>query len=309
MRRNMSFGAKCLCAAGMVLLSSSAAIAGQTEAKVEKAAFVEDVGASERINFSGKLRMLSQRVPAAACYAHKGVEVEKSAKVLQDATVEFDKIIKALEFGDESLGIRGVEEDRKVLAGLKKMHEIWDPLHEDINHVVNNGGSDADVVHLADDSAPLLAVAKKLVSELVNEYADPTALLQADAITIDIAGRQRMLAQRISKNICLVSSGLNVEVAMKEVEQARAMYDASVNALRHGMPDAGIIQSKNPVILEGLDDILKDWAAIQPIIQATAAGETVSNDDLAMTFNLMNGLTGKMNRLVGIYNEDSKLDL
>lgn len=305
----MSKGATSVCAAALLVLSAGFATSGQTEAKVQNVAFVEDIGASERINFSGKLRMLSQRIPAAACYTHAGVEVEKSSKLLVDATAEFDRIITGLEFGDEGLGIKGQESDRKVLAAIKNVNEVWGPLHADIKDVAVNGGTDAEVEHLANDSAPLLANAKRLVSELVGEYSDPTALLQSDAITIDIAGRQRMLAQRISKNVCLITSGYNVEAATKEMQGARQVYDASVNALRHGLPEAGIVQSQNPVILEGLDDILKDWAAIQPIIDTVAAGQSISDEQKAFTYNLMNGLTGKMNRLVGIYNEDSKLGL
>ena len=80
--------------------------------------FVEDVGASERINFSGKLRMLSQRIPAAVCYSNAGVESEKSQEMFESASAEFHTILAALEFGDESLNIKGAEEDRKVLACL-----------------------------------------------------------------------------------------------------------------------------------------------------------------------------------------------
>jgi len=35
--------------------------------------FVQDSGASERINFSGKLRMLSQKIVATSCYAQAGI--------------------------------------------------------------------------------------------------------------------------------------------------------------------------------------------------------------------------------------------
>ncbi|WP_299722462.1 type IV pili methyl-accepting chemotaxis transducer N-terminal domain-containing protein [uncultured Tateyamaria sp.] len=289
--------------------AASFATAEDTAEMVVEAGFIEEVGASERINYSGKLRMLSQRIPAAACYSHAGIETEASAKLLQAATAEFDLILNGLQYGEESLGIIGPEKDRKVLVDLEKMYEHWDSLHVKIAHIVDNGGTDEEVVHIADESHQALDIAKHLVSVLVGEYADPTALLQADALTIDIAGRQRMLAQRISKNVCLISSGFDTERAMKELEGARGIYDASANALRFGMPEAGITATKNAEILAKLDDVLALWADVQPILDSVKAGEDIGETQLATTYNAMNSLTGQMNKIVGMYNDDSKLGL
>lgn len=293
----------------LLALSTSAAIAGSTEAEVVNAGFVEDVGASERINYSGKLRMLSQRIPAAACYSHAGVETEKAADLLAAATAEYDLIINGLEFGEPKLGIKGAEQDRHVLVDIKKLHTFWDPLHTDIDDIIATGGTDEEVQHIAHESHELLAVAKHLVSVLVGEYSDPTALLQADAMTIDIAGRQRMLAQRISKNVCLIASGFDVERAQKELAGARGIYDASANALRFGMPDAGINATRHEHILTALDSVLALWAESQPVLDAAAAGADLSNNEKAFVYNAMNSLTGQMNKIVGMYNDASKLGL
>ncbi len=295
--------------AALLMGAASFATAEDTAEMVVEAGFIEEVGASERINYSGKLRMLSQRIPAAACYSHAGIETEASAKLLQAATAEFDLILNGLQYGEESLGIIGPEKDRKVLVDLEKMYEHWDSLHVKIAHIVDNGGTDEEVVHIADESHQALDIAKHLVSVLVGEYADPTALLQADALTIDIAGRQRMLAQRISKNVCLISSGFDTERAMKELEGARGIYDASANALRFGMPEAGITATKNAEILAKLDDVLALWADVQPILDSVKAGEDIGETQLATTYNAMNSLTGQMNKIVGMYNDDSKLGL
>ena len=289
--------------------SAQAQNADKTSEELIEASFIEDVGASERINYSGKLRMLSQRIPAAACFAHAKIEVEKSTELLHAATAEFDLITKGLEFGEESLNIKGEESDRKILIGLKKLNEIWDPLHIDIQDIETTGGTDEEVVHIADSSGTMLDIAKKLVSVISGEYTDPTALLQADALTIDIAGRQRMLAQRISKNVCLATSGLNKETAIAELAGARDMYAASVTALRFGLPDAGIKATKNPEILSGLDEIIALWEGVQPILSSVSVGEDIADEKRADIYNTMNKLTGKMNTLVGIYNDDSKLGL
>ena len=297
-----------LCALAILPVSGAFADDAVAQAVIE-ASFVEDIGASERINYSGKLRMLSQRIPAAACYTHAGIEREASRDLLAAATAEFDLILSGLEFGEEKLGIKGAETDRAALLDIQKVHEFWDPLHTEIDHIIANGGTDEEIFHLSQQSAPMLKHAKHLVSVLVGEYADPTALLQTDAMTIDIAGRQRMLAQRISKNACLITTGFESEDAHKELASARQIYDASANALRFGMPDAGIKATTNAEILTGLDEVLGLWAEVQPILDKIDAGDDLSRDEQSFIYNTMNSLTGQMNRLVGLYNDASKLGL
>lgn len=271
--------------------------------------FVEDIGASERINFSGKLRMLSQRIPAAACYSNAGIKTDQSTALLEAAAAEFDLIVNGLEFGEDSLGIKGAESDRAVLGDISQVNEVWGPLQDVLDNVIANGTTDDDVRHLANESAPLLENAKSLVSTLVAEYADPAALLQADAITIDIAGRQRMLAQRISKNVCLALNGVNSESAMKELTGAREMYQASVDALRYGLPSAGIDAPTDEEIIAGLDEVLKTWNSVQPTLDTVLAGDQIDDAAKGEVFTAMNSLTGQMNTLVGVYNDLSKLGL
>lgn len=291
------------------IFAVSACLSVPTVALAAGGEFIEDVGASERINFSGKLRMLSQRIPAAVCYANADVEPEKSQEMFESASAEFHTILAALEFGDESLNIKGAEEDRKVLASIKKLHGQWDPFYAKVNEALSSGKTDELVKSLSMASDPLLEEAKLLVSEMVAEYADPTALLQSDAITIDIAGRQRMLAQRISKFSCMAQTGVDIEVSVGAMTAAREMYDVSVNALRFGMPAAGLSAPDSDAIVTGLDDVLADWADIQPTLDSVAAGENISKERMGELFNAMNTLTGKMNKLVGVYTEESKLGL
>ena len=275
----------------------------------EDAALIEDVGGSQRINFAGKLRMLTQRIAASACYDHAGIAVEDSEAMLIAATAEFDQIIAGLEFGDDSLGIHGEEQDRRVLMDIQEAHAHWDPVHSDIDNIVETGGTDEELLHLTTELDITLGVAVELVHDIVAEYADPASLLQSDAITIDIAGRQRMLAQRVSKNVCLLSTGVDVEGADEQLANAVRMYQTSLMALRNGFPDAGVEAPPTEEVAQGLDAIIADWEAVQPIITTVMEGGEISAEDQASIFYAMNSLTGQMNTLVGIYAEESKLGL
>lgn len=298
---------------GLGLMSPAFADSSQNQndsgAEILSAQFIADVGGSQRINFSGKLRMLSQRVVANACYIHMGVTPEQSQAALQATVAEFGLITNALEFGNDDLGIIGPEDRRRTLAGIAKLNELWAPIEARATVIAEGQGTADDVTEIATQSGPLLDIAVRLVSQISGQYSNPAALLQADALVIDIAGRQRMLSQRMSKNVCLLAAGINEDVARGELEGARNTFDASLNALYHGMPDAGVQPPPTDDIETNLAAVITNWNGLKPIVDQELSGQTLDAEQLAIMFSGANGMTGDMNTIVGMYSEASKLGL
>lgn len=286
---------------------STAPIAIAQNAVVLDAQFVEDSGGAERINLVGKLRMLSQRVPASACYLQTDISTEDTRTMMLSAQKEFATITAALEFGNEDLGISGEETRRKTLVGISKLNELWMPISASVDQIASGNGTDEVVRQLADDTVPLLDMAILMVTEISQQYSQPGELLLRDSMVIDIAGRQRMLAQRVSKNICLISAGVASESAMSELEQATTTFETSLMALRNGMEAAGIQRPPTPEIEAGLDSVIADWQEILPKINRVLAGEQLDDEELSLVFGFSNRLTGGMNSVVGLYAEASKL--
>lgn len=271
--------------------------------------FIDDVGGNQRINFSGKLRMLSQRVVANACYVQAGIASEDSPAALQAAVDEFNLIMEALEVGNPDLGIFGPEERRKTLVGMEKLDELWIPVAELAQKVGSGQGTQDDVAWMAELSAPLLEMAVRLVAHLTGQYSNPTALLQSDAMLVDVAGRQRMLSQRMSKNTCLIAIGINVEAAQAELQVASTTFDASLDALYFGLPSSGIMPPPNAEIAQGLEVVRAKWADLQPVVDRAIAGEAINDEQLSIIFPGANAITGGMNTVVGMYSAASELGL
>ena len=293
----------------LAALASGVSAQNMSIEQITPVQFLEDIGASQRIDYSGKLRMLSQRIPAAACYLTAGTNPESAGNVLESAAAEFQQILTALEFGDVSLGIIGEEERRKTLVGLHKLGALWAPMLETARTIRSTGGSPADVAQIAEQSEAVLNIAKLLVSEISGQYSDPTALLQADALTIDLAGRQRMLAQRISKNACLVAMGISTDAARDQLSAAAEMFDNTLHALRDGMENVGVKPPPTDEIAAGLDVVLENWQGLQPIIERASGEGTLDDEHRAIMFTGANQMTGNMNTVVGLYSESSKLGL
>jgi len=295
------------CVAGMTVAAGSASAEGQ--AKVIKAAVVEDVGAQERINFSGKLRMLSQRIPSAACHLAANIEGEAALKLLAGATAEFDKILNGLEFGDADLKIKGNEERRKTLAKIHDLREKWTPVKSAADSMVAGDVSEANLAVILDQNMGVLGAAKLLVSELVGQYSDPSAMIQADSMLIDIAGRQRMLTQKMAKEACMLETHHEHADTKDALAGTMQMFEVSLMALRNGMPEAGIKEPPNGEISAGLDIVISNWAHVKPALEADLAGQELSEELKADTFVTLNTTMANMNKVVGMYSQAAKLGL
>ncbi|SFS21681.1 type IV pili methyl-accepting chemotaxis transducer N-terminal domain-containing protein [Yoonia litorea] len=309
MFKSMPFG-RCANLLGAVVVSTFATAALAEDAaqpvpdmQLAAANMLEDDGASERINQSGKLRMLSQQVVAAGCYVRAGVDTSATWPTLINASKEFNDILYALEFGDPSRGIFDPEERRRTLVGLTMLNEHWGPVEEQARLISVGAGDATTVAELAALSVPLLEFAQRMTAEITAQYSNPAVLVQADALLIDIAGRQRMLSQRISKNACLTGTGLGSETVSAELQAASELFENSLYALANGMSAAGVRPPPTEEIADALAGVTARWEALKPIL---ASIEQADSETLAIVFAQTSAMTAEMNSIVGLYSDASK---
>lgn len=289
----------------MMMPQATVAASNAGEASVIKAAFIEDVGSTERINFSGKLRMLSQRIPSAACHLAAGVDPKGARTLLSGAKDEFDKILNALEFGDADLNIKGEEKRRKTLAQLHDLRGKWEPFAATVDQIVAGNSSDENVMLVIKESMSILESAKLLVSEISGQYSNPAEMTQAGALVIDIAGRQRMLTQKMSKESCAAWAG-HLPGATESLAGTMQVFEASLTALTHGMPAAGIKVPPTAEIAEGLYVVNKDWLGVKDMLVSVSTGNTPDADQAAQIFHQLNATMADMNKVVVMYTAAEK---
>jgi hypothetical protein len=266
----------------------------------------KDVGSSERVNLSGQLGTLSERITAAACNLSAGIATTEASAVLQISTHHFSRINQALLAGNRGFGILGEETRPRTLQAINDLSAKWEPLQELANGLEAASNDASAVQSLAEQSDPLQREAQILVSEITGQYADPVALLHADALLLEIAGRQRMLANRVSKNVCLIASDVHDVKAMEELSATISLFEISLGALQNGMESVGVRPPPKEAIADGLQIVADEWAAIRPILEATLAGEDLSDETRAEVFLAFLGMEGRMNNVVPQYMKNSK---
>lgn len=269
---------------------------------------VIDENGRDRVNHANRLGMLAERIPAAACAEAAGIATDQSGPILQIASNSFERVLDALEGGNGAMNIRTPEDDRRILEDIAAMRAVWEPLVPAIDAIVD--AQDPNYELAIRDAAPTLNDrAVRLTSRISGHYADPAQLLQRDALAIEIAGRQRMLVQRMALNACVLAGAPDDGDALEELRADHEMYAVSLDALRFGLPEAGISPPPNATIAGDLETISGAWTQVSPLIAQLASGSALSNDENDLVYTEMNRLLGLMNTTVYRYALASRQNL
>ena len=125
---------------------------------------------------------------------------------------------------------------------------------------------------------------------------------EADGTVINLAGRQRMLTQKMTKEALSVASGDN---ATQQLQGTIALFDQTLSGLMDGNTEMGLPPAKDPQIRQQLELVLRLWRPFQAKISRIA---TSGEDGEALQFVLANNLTllKEMNSAVGMFEDQSK---
>lgn len=262
----------------------------------------QSIGGSERVDFSGRLHMLSQRIAASACMWKSNQDPDISRGLVAGSASEVDRILDALEFGNARVKIVGAETRKRTLETIHSFRTQWAPVRDAINVMMESGVTDEHMATIETANIPLLETATLLVSEISGQYSDPAELLQVDAIMVDISGRQRMRTQKLLKEACELWNGNSQ--TKDTLAETIELFDVSLAALRDGMPDAGVAPAPTPAIREKLDGIHTEWQEIKPVlVEASLPNETKTE-----LYMRMNNALIETNSVVTLYSQHAKYE-
>ncbi|MCB2135837.1 MAG: type IV pili methyl-accepting chemotaxis transducer N-terminal domain-containing protein [Rhodobacteraceae bacterium] len=277
------------------LLASLVAIASPSYAET-----VFD-GSKARLNLSGKLRYLTQEVVSAGCRMTAQIDTANAQEELRVSVDKFETILNGLEKGSLTLGIPSEEKNRRPLRAITNLREKWAPVRTASDNILAGNGTPADLAAMAGANADLLEATIVLATEISGQYSNPQELLQSDAMSIGIAGRQSMFAHQIAASVC----GLSAQVAnlgnKAELAETIEVFQRSLIALRDGLPDAGINPPPNEAILKELTQVIDYWEGHQAKLLGLTASDGVSAENVAEAADVADELTDDMLNVVTLY--------
>ena len=120
------------------------------------------------------------------------------------------------------------------------------------------------------------------------------------ADSINLAGKERMLTQKMSKEAMLIKLGIDVDKNAKELKETSALFDKILKGLEKGDKTLGLVPTKDEKIQHALKGIDKQWEEFYRNVKEVyskskqeEAFEYIKNNNLTLLKN--------MNEVVSMY--------
>lgn len=272
---------------------------------------IDSYGMSHRqmgvtINLAGKLRMLSQKISKEVFLVAKDIDAAKNRDSLGKTMALFDKTLKGLISGDSDLKLVKVE-NKKILTQLKKVAKLWKNFRESVSTVLGGKISKAVLGKIARNNLTLLNNMDKAV-KMFEKDARKTGgvpLNQGMAVTLNLSGKQRMLTQKMTKELLLVSLGIDADKNKINLKETTSLFNQTLRGLLDGNKELELVGTGNSKIREQLGTVEKLWNEFKPLIDETVANRSnnVPYETLTKASKLNLPLLKEMNIAVKMYEE------
>lgn len=271
----------------------------------------QEVSASEIgvvLNLSGKQRMLSQKMSKEVMLVALDCDKEENLGNLKATVDLFDRTLIGLRDGDTELKLPATT-SRRILRQLDKTKALWVPFSASIQGILENGVVSAeDVQIIADSNIPLLQEMNRCVKLYEGEAGK--AGLKSDpslAVMINLAGKQRMLTQKMSKEFLLVAYGYKREDNRLSLVETSTLFERTLKGLRDGDETLDLPGTKQENILEQLSVVDALWNDFKPhlagAMEAGTASIPAEKIKALATNNLP--LLKEMNAAVKLYEQEA----
>ena len=204
---------------------------------------------SAAINKAGRQRMLSQRIVKAYCQIGLKVQADKAKAILENSVNLFDAQLAELQ------QIAGKPEIQEALA---KEAALWGELRPVAVAPASRDGARK----LMELNEALLQAAHKVTQLLENASATKSGKL------VNLAGRQRMLSQRLAKFYMLKKWGFNQAEIANGIEQAKREFVSAQQEL-------AAAPQNTPAIKQELELAKMQWVFFENALAQHDDGEAL----------------------------------
>ncbi len=225
------------------------------------------------INLAGKQRMLTQKMSKEILLAALGTDVNKNINSLKATSGLFDKTLKGLHYGSKELNLPPTR-NLNIIKELDKVKALWTPFFGEIKKIIKTRKVNAKQVEsIAQKNIPLLEQVNTCVWFYETESGkagvthDPFL-----ASAINLAGRQRMLSQKMTKEYLLIAFKCRIPENQLLLQKTYSLFDHTLNGLIDGDEVLRLRRTEKLHIRKQLMKVKALWQEFKPILaQASKA--------------------------------------
>jgi hypothetical protein len=246
------------------------------------------------VNIAGKQRMLTQRVAKdLLLYSYFGYEKDD----LIASNTLFNDHLKALLNGSKELNLNP-SPSKEITLFIKEIRKRKRAFDKNMNNLTNSKKK-INLLPLIESSDKLLKLSNELVQKLKKAYKSDNFIENAKLNIVDIAGRQRMLSQKMTKEK-LLSLTFNDKKFYDNMKQTINLFKTSLKALIEGDRDLSIPKLTNKKIKDKLSTVKNIFNEMEPLYKKSSLTKRELN--LLVVKNL--SLLKNMDQAVKLYESE-----
>ncbi len=259
-------------------------------------AYIEEKGVLRSlVNISGKQRMLTQRMSKLAIQCALGLKRSESCAAMGDYRKEYARALVLFVRGDSARKIPPVR-DQSIQEQIKKILMLWKPFSQAVRKLSTAQGREKTaLLYILRHEHALLTASDRLVKLYETENPDQDALQKARLRVVNVAGRQRMLTQKMTKEKLLWLK-LGSDKQEKRMFQTIKLFETSLAGLIHGSAKMGLPKVTNVAIKNQLKKVEAIWKKIKPLY----IKKILSSKELMALIRVNPVLLQEMHRAVGM---------
>ncbi|MEM6689073.1 MAG: type IV pili methyl-accepting chemotaxis transducer N-terminal domain-containing protein [Planctomycetota bacterium] len=258
------------------------------------------------LNLSGRQRMLTQKKSKEALFVTADVNAGSLRGYLNKTTTLFESTLTGLRDGDASVGLPATENPR-IVKQLDKVQEMYLELKPLFDKVSQGGVLSADdMTLLAENNLPLLKEMNKAVKMYERGAKKVLSGDEAAAVVINLAGKQRMLTQKMTKEALLVQLGVAKDENVLNLRETATLFDSTLAGLLDGNEDLELPGTSDEKIREQLGVVCSLWTKLEPSFQSVLGGNALSAGELATLSTDNVTLLKEMNKAVQMFASSAK---
>ncbi|MBD3793832.1 MAG: type IV pili methyl-accepting chemotaxis transducer N-terminal domain-containing protein [Campylobacterales bacterium] len=224
------------------------------------------------IDLSGKQRMLSQKMTKEAFLIRSDIDKATNIDKLKNSSQLFDQTLKGLMQGDKTLNLVAINEN-VIQEQLKTVQKLWEPFYQEIQKIIAGNAEDSSYTMLEQNNIELLKEMNKAVQLYSSQSASNPKLTLAN--DINLAGKQRMLTQKMGKALLLASNNFKKEAYIEDFKASRQLFTQTLEGLFNGSQPLNLTGTQLPMITDQLKIVDKLWKEHQPTLDAALQGSKI----------------------------------
>jgi len=237
--------------------------------------FAQVANLNDAINKAGRQRMLSQRMAKAYLAVGQQVVAQRGQDVLGASMALFDR---------QLVELKAFAPTPDIKATYSQLEAVWG---EYKTALVGQAPTRDSTPALIDLDSKVLGLANKGTLQLEQVSGKPVGKL------VNIAGRQRMLSQRVAKFYLAQTWKASVPNAQAELDKARAEFVAALDVLASA-PEA------TAQIRQEIDLARNQWVFYETAL-AQRGSDTSASERSANVFLSSENILSVMDKVTGLY--------